>query len=92
MKDCQICGVALATDEVDPVFTTILAHLGTPNPQLRVVTMGLCENCVTSQAEAPTAANSGGTSLGAQVNLWSVLAHPTLSVFQIDITLDVHVI
>ena len=86
MIDCQVCDVAFATDEVDPLFTAVLAHPGRPNSQLVVVTMGMYKSCVTSPEKHPTVVNSGGTSPGAQVSLWSMLANPTLSVFWMDIT------
>ena len=80
MEDCQMCDIAFATDDADLLFTAFLAHPGIPNSQFEVVTTGMHESCVMSLGKHPTVVNSGGTSPGVQVNLWSILSYCTLTV------------
>ena len=89
MEGCQMCAIAFA--KADLFSTAVLVHPGAPNSQLEVVAMGMCESCVTSSGEHPMAVDSSGESPGAQLDLWGILANPTLLVFQVDIIQDVHV-
>ena len=59
-----------------------MTYPGTPNSQLRVVTVGMYESCVTSLGKDPSVMDSSRTSWGAQVHFWGILAYPTLLVFR----------
>ena len=85
MEDHQVCGIAFTTSDADPFYTAVLAYPGTPNFKLRTVH----EVCVTSPGKHPTVIDSGRISLGTQVDLWGILADPTLLVFWMDIVQDV---